>query len=82
MIFIIENSLGVGTQEYSIKKVIRLGKLREEGGNRNRPILVKLTDEDEKWTIVKRAKMLKNESDPIKKKVGIALDPTMKEREI
>lgn len=79
---IIENSLGVGREEFSIKKVIRLGKPRHDGNNRNRPVLLKLTDEDEKWKIVKKAKNLKHESNPMKKRVGIALDLTKKEREL
>ena len=48
---------------------------------RPRPLLIKLNNEDEKWLIIKNAKNLKDETDPIKKKIGIAKDLTKKERE-
>ena len=58
---IIENSLGIRAEEYNIKKVIRLGKPRQDGKNQNRPVLIRLADEDEKWVVIKRAKQLKFE---------------------
>lgn len=79
---IFENSLGLEKEEFGIVKVIRLGKPRSDGRNRNRPMLVKLADEKEKWAVVKKAKNLKNETDVVKRRVGIALDLTVKEREV
>lgn len=74
---IYDNSLEV--REYTIEKIIRLGK-REDG--RNRPLLIKLRNEREKWNIIKNAKKLKHERAEDKKRVGISLDLTEKERDI
>lgn len=45
-------------------------------------MLIKLEEEEQKWSIIRNAKNLKNESDPMKKRVGIVRDMTVKEREI
>lgn len=76
---IFENSLGLEKESFNIRTVTRMGRNVIEG--RNRPILVKLTEEHEKWTIIKNAKRMKDEQDPIKKRIGIALDLTAKQRE-
>ena len=47
-----ENSLGIRAEEYNIKKVIRLGKPRQGGKNQNRPVLIRLADEDKKWELL------------------------------
>lgn len=85
---IIENSLGLRKDEYHVQEIVRLGKPRNERNNReenrprNRPILVKLANEKEKWTVLKKARNLRDETDPVKKRVGIAPDLTKKEQEI
>lgn len=73
---LIDNSLHV--KGYAMEKLVRLGKKME---NRNRPLLIKLRNEREKWEIIKNAKNLKDERDVLKKKVGISLDLSEKERE-
>lgn len=79
---IIENSLGLAERDYNIVKVIRIGKRRNEEGAKPRPTLIKLEDEEQKWCIVRSAKNLKNERDPVKKRVGIVKDMTEKERKV
>ena len=74
---IIEHSLE--TTDYNIEQVIRLGKA--ENG-RTRPLLVKLRTEKQKWNVIKNAKKLKNATNDDRKKIGIALDMTEKEREL
>lgn len=46
-----------------------------------RPLLIKMNNENEKWLIIKNAKKLKDETDPIRKQIGLAKDLTKKERE-
>ncbi|KAK4328212.1 hypothetical protein Pmani_001332 [Petrolisthes manimaculis] len=72
-----ENSLKV--RECKIERVLRLGRPRED--NRNRPMLVQLRSEDEKWSILTSAKNLKHETNPEKKKIGISKDLTKEERD-
>lgn len=74
---VIENSLEV--QDYAIEKIVRLGRKEDD---RNRPLLIKFRNVTEKWNVVKNAKKMKNERDVNKKRIGIALDMTEKEREI
>jgi len=78
---IIENSLKIESESYNIVKFMRLGTRSEDGG-RPRPTLVKLEDEKQKWKIMKSAKNLKDERDPVKKPIGIVSDLTEMEREI
>lgn len=73
---VIESSLGV--REYTIEKIIRLGR-REN--NRTRPLLIKFRNEKEKWDVIKNAKNLKHETDEVKKRIGISMDLTEKQRE-
>ncbi|KAK3869368.1 hypothetical protein Pcinc_007875 [Petrolisthes cinctipes] len=72
-----ENSLKV--KQFKIERVLRLGRPRED--ERNRPILVQLRDENEKWSIINNARNMKYETDPEKKKIGISKDLTKEERD-
>lgn len=74
-----ENSLGLEDRSYTIEKVIRLGKKREDGTVR--PLLVKLKEENEKWTVLGKAKNLRLERNPQKRMIGISLDLTVKQRD-
>ena len=76
---VIENSLGVDGRAYEMVTVIRLGKTRTD--DRNRPVLIKMKSEYEKWEILRNAKNLKYERDDNKKKIGISLDLTAQQRE-
>ena len=53
----------------------------EEGGNRHRPVLVKLETSHMKYDILKNAKNLKNTQKEWIKKNSITKDMTIKERE-
>ena len=75
---LLENSLGITQDEARIQKVVRLGKTPSQG--RNRPILLMLRDEGEKYAILRNAKNLKNERDPAIRKIGISPDLTKKQR--
>ena len=70
-------SIGLGVEEIRIEKVIRLGKIREDG--RGRPILVKVGSETEKWNVVGQAKKLRNVGQY--RSVYINPDQTKDERE-
>lgn len=75
---LIENSLQFEKDSIQVTKVMRLGYQRE---GKIRPMLIKLGCEEEKFEILRRAKYLKDETDPMKKKIGIAPDLTKKQRE-
>lgn len=79
-----ENSLGLEKEEYNITKVVRLGKPNSGSRNRSRPrpLLVIMSAEREKWTVIKNAKKLKHETNPVKRRLRIVPDMTVKEREI
>ena len=80
---LLRNSLKVDQTEYEIEKVIRLEKRNESllNTNKTRPILIRVKEEDHKWAILKKAKNLKGERDPVKKRVGISKFMTKEERE-
>jgi len=44
-------------------------------------VLVKLKDKDENWNIIVKAKKLKDENDPEKKKIWISRDLVKEERQ-
>ena len=68
-------------QNFEMVKVFRLGRRGEAANNvRPRPILVKLTDESEKWSLLRSAKELKN-ADGWKRKIGISPDLCLEDRE-
>ena len=50
---VIENSLGVDSRAYEMVSVVRLGKTRTD--DRNRPVLIKMKSEYEKWEILRNA---------------------------
>ena len=78
---IIANELGV--EEVQIMETIRLGKQEHnvrEGVQRPRALLVKLTDVQTKWEIVKIAKKLKEAKKEEYRNVYIVPDLTLKER--
>ena len=79
----------VERQDFSIDGIIRLGKSRpiqdqcENSENQKpRPVLVKLQTGREKWNILKKAKNLRNCQHNGMKRIGIAPDLTVSEREI
>ncbi|XP_068235814.1 uncharacterized protein PF3D7_1120000-like [Palaemon carinicauda] len=76
---IFRNSLEL--DQIEMEQVIRLGKRNEGGRGRPRPVLIKFKNEEMKWKILKSAKKLKHEQNPLKKRVGITKDMTKKERE-
>ena len=85
LVTIIENELGV--TNVTIEKVIRLGRQSENSGERQehqkpRPLLVKLQTTMQKWQILKRAKFLRNATVWQFRKVRLAPDLTIKEREV
>lgn len=61
-----------------IDKVIRLGRKVD---HRNRPVLVKLQQDGKKWDILSNAECLKNETNLVWKKIGIAPDMTKRQRD-
>ena len=68
----------LGVEEYSFDKVIRLGK-KQEG--RNRPTLVRMTEEHSKWSVIARGKQLRQSEDDVIKSLIIVPDLTEKQRE-
>ena len=69
---------GVKMNDFSITRVIRLGRPRDD--RKPRPLLVKLENSKQKWNILRNAKNLRNCSE-IMRKVIITPDKTIKERE-
>ena len=74
-----ETSLRLEKDEVEITKVMRLGKTVQEG--KNRPVLLVLRSKEEKREVLRRAKNLKDERDPIKKSFRISPDLTRQQRE-
>ena len=70
---------GMNKNHVNILKVMRLGKRREEADYK-RPVLVKLENEEEKWSVLKEARNLRNAENWMKK-VGISLDLSKEDRE-
>ena len=62
----------------TINNILRLGT---ETGGRVRPMLITLTNENEKWVVLKNAKNLKNTNKAWMKNIGISKDMTKQERE-
>lgn len=78
---IFANELNV--EEAQVVEAVRLGKPRpgdQEGEQKPRPLLVKLTEVHTKWEIVKKAKNLKEATKEEHKKVFVSPDLTQKER--
>lgn len=73
---LIQDDLQVGGVSFT--KVIRIGK-KEQG--RNRPILLKMENKEDKWRALSKAKNLKHSQDPVTKKIGISPDLTRNQRE-
>ena len=48
----------IGIEDCTVEHMFSLGRPRHNG--KHRPLLVKLSTEKEKWTILSRAKRLKN----------------------
>ena len=67
----------MGIEECKIEQIVRLGKQSSDG--RDRPMLVKMSSEREKWTILGRAKRLMNSNEQMRK-VYINRDMTKEER--
>ena len=77
---IFTEGVGIQENEYNIKSVIRLGKRsNEENQIKQRPLLVKLENLEQKWLILRNAKRLRNNENL--KNCIIALDLTKEERE-
>ena len=64
-----------------ITKSIRLGK-KNSDTEKPRPLLVKMRTEDQKWKVLKKAKLLRSAADVTIRKLRIAKDQTKAEREI
>ena len=61
--------------------MFRIGRKMESVESvRPRPILIKLSDENEKWSLLKGAKELRN-AEGWRKKIGISLDLCKEDRE-
>lgn len=71
-----ERALGV--QDCTVMRMIRLGKRRD---GQDRPLLLEMSNEREKWIIIKNAKNLKGETDNVMKKIGISRDMSKEERD-
>lgn len=76
---IIENSLGIDRRTYEIADISRMGRAGTAHGSR--PLLIKMTRDHEKWGILRKAKELKHERDPVKRRIGISPDLTRQQRE-
>ena len=71
----------VKVSNFEIVKMFRIGrKMESDGSVRPRPILIKLSDENEKWSLLKGAKELRN-AEGWRKKIGISLDLCKEDRE-
>ena len=65
-------------EDADIEKIYRLGRRYSE---KDRPLIVGLKGEYEKWEIIKKSKDLREATDQRYKKVRIGVDMTRKERE-
>jgi FtsZ-binding cell division protein ZapB len=73
---------GIKIENVKIEKVIRLGKVQNDGEReRPRPILVKLEESKVKWEILKKARELRNANLEVHRETIIAPDLTPRERE-
>lgn len=77
---IFADGLKVEHSKYQVKKVIRLGK-RREADAKPRPLLVQLSSSEEKWMLLRQAKLLKNYNHPRLGNVVVAPDLTPEEQE-
>lgn len=77
-----EQTLEIDNTNIKIQKVTRLGREPQEGQEgRPRPTLLVLENEYQKATTLRNANKLRTETNPIRKRVGIAPDLTRKQRE-
>ena len=67
---------GLGIENFCLERVTRLGRIEKD---RNRPLLVKLGNENEKWSILSKNKELKKTEEY--RKIYINRDLTKNERE-
>ncbi|KAK4297337.1 hypothetical protein Pmani_011648 [Petrolisthes manimaculis] len=65
-------------ENFKIEKVVRLGK---KANGRIRPTLVRVEDEETKWRLISRGKMLKNDAEEKMKKIGMSPDLTKTEQQ-
>ena len=78
---IFNNSIKV--ENFQIVKSFRMGRKQDSNTNENtrsRPVLIKMSDEKEKWNVLKNAKELKD-AEGWKKKIGISPDLCKEDRE-
>ena len=68
-------------EECEITKSIRLGKKNTDSG-KPRPLLIKMRSEEQKWTVLKKTKLLRSASDAEHRQIFIVKDQTRKEREL
>ena len=73
---------GIQVENYNIKKILRLGKKNEnpDENNKPRPVLVKLTNSQEKWNIIRNAKNLKYAEEEMKQ-ISITPDYNKEDQE-
>ena len=69
------------TNDCEIRKSIRLGRKHNET-DRPRPLLLKMRSEDQKWSILKKAKLLRSAVEVDHRKIFIVKDQTPAEREL
>ncbi len=76
------DELGLHVEEEEIVETARLGWIREEEDEHTRPrvILVKMTEAQKKWKIIKNTKRLRESRNEEYKSVFIGPDLTVKER--
>ena len=75
---IIGRELGIEIEKEKIEAVVRLGRVQER---RVRPILLKMKVREDKFTVLNNAKKLKHSGNERARKVRIAPDLTVRERE-
>ncbi|KAK4319993.1 hypothetical protein Pmani_009115 [Petrolisthes manimaculis] len=71
-------SRNLQVESFRIEKVIRLGKKTQ---GRHRPTMVKMEEEKTKWHIVAQGKKLRDSTNAVIQKIGIAPDLTREQRE-
>ena len=73
---------GIQVENYNIKKILRLGKKSEnpDENDKPRPVLVKLTNSQEKWNIIRNAKNLKYAEEEMKQ-ISITPDYNKEDQE-
>lgn len=76
---VLEQTLEMDNTNINIQKVIRLGRESQEG--RSRPALLVLANEYQKATILRNASKLRTETNPTRKRIGIAPDMTWNQRD-